>query len=236
VNATAAYLEQNFQVLYGKAATHLRRKMPRSAYFGKIDDHITDWMERAIRRDSLKDRVSDGKRIPPSHICGWIRKGAYSQIRNEGREPVCRIFHGALTTAEIPNFDPSNWTSTVVPRSVNESEEIGAHVSSGDEAVNPILEMADPMDMEEAIGGAMAFEVLVDKLSEIIRQEITENPDWHESIMMDRFVKGMTVREIAESRGLPFEESKQSITSAVHRVQAVMKRAREDGEFEEFKF
>jgi hypothetical protein len=213
--------------------------MPRSEELGKIDDHAMNWIERAIQRDSLRTRLEAGKSIPPSQVQSWARKGAYTDIRNEGREPVTRVFHGALTKKEIALYDPGNWTTVHVPRTINESENLAvsafAEHGEDDYVGDRIDNLRDDHSFADVEGTVMhenAFADVLDRVSEILHDEIDQHldPEFHRQLMFERYVKEMTIREIAEAHGLRDERE---VTISLNRVRDVMRRARDEGDFDD---
>jgi len=238
-NQTAQFFGDRWDTMWGRITLHLRRKMPRSEEFGKVEDHAMNWLERIMQRDGLRGRIEAGKSIPPSQVQAWARRGAYTDIRNEGREPVCRTFHGALTKKEIGQYDPSNWTEVVIPRSINESENLSvnsyAEHSEDDFVGDPIDNLRDDhafADVETTIMNENSFQDVLGRVAEIIRDEIDPDldPEFHHELMVERFVKEMTVREIAEAHGLTDERE---VTVSLNRVRDVMLRAREEGDFDD---
>ena len=243
-NVTAQFIGDNFDRLYGRATLHVRRKLPRSEMFDKVDDHVMNWIDRVIQRDGLRSRIEANKSIAPSQVCAWARRGAYTDIRNEGREPVARVFHGALTPKEVRALADVNWTETVIPRSINDSEVLcGTQYASHSEDdftdadhIERVMDQHETATVEETVAGNQAFEVCLERVSEILHEEIAEehDPDWHEQLVRDRFVKEMSVREIAAAHGLSFDDDQNRIKVALNRVRDVMLRAREEGELDEF--
>lgn len=240
-NVTAQFIGDNFDRLYDRVTGHLRRKMPRSEIFDKIDDHAMNWFDRIIQRDGLRTRIENKRSIPPSQVCAWARRGAYTDIRNEGREPVCRVFHGALTRPEIAQYDPSNWTTEVVPRTINESERLAINTysehSEDDYVGDTIDNLADDhvsARVEDAILDGDAFEHVLERVAQILHDELdaSQDPAFHEQIVHDRFIKEMTLQEIAAAHGLGDDEDQVNV--ALNRVRAAMLRAKDDGIFDEF--
>jgi hypothetical protein len=242
-NTTAQYLGDNWGRFYGKATLALRRKMPRSEALDKVDDHVMNWIEKVMQRDGLRGMLEKGRSIAPSQVSGWARKAAYTQIRNEGREPVCRVFHGALTPKEIKALKEVDWTEEVIPRTVNESDilchnQYAAH-SESDWISDPTEAIQDEhatSQVYEAVADPDAFEFCLDQIGKTIMDEIAEenDPEFHIQLMHDRFVKELTVREIAEAHGLDFATEENRIKIALSRVRDVMLQAREHGHFDEF--
>lgn len=239
-NPTATFLAENFEKIYGRITLHLRRKMPKSDTLDKIEDHASNWMERVIQRDGLRSRLTAGKAPAPSQMCAWARRSAYTDIRNEGREPVCRVFHGALTKRELPLYDVTNWVERVIPRTINDSEHLSGsryaeHSEDDDAAGSTIENLADETSMEDSFADSEAFSQVLGRLSQILHDELDDDmdPEWHEQIMLDRFVRDMTVREIAEAHGMS-EDERGRVSRAIDKVRDVMQKARDVGEFDEF--
>lgn len=238
-NATAKYLGEHFEKLYGRSTLHLRRKMPKSEEFGKIDDHVCNWIERTIARDGLRSRIETGRSIAPSQVCAWARRSAYTDIRNEGREPVCRIFHGALTHAELPLYDLSNWTTEIIPRTINESEQLGRNVyaehSEDDVIDHPIDNLVDQhpsANVEDLVLDGQSLDHLLETVAKVLHEELdaSQDPNFHEQLIRDRFLKEMSVNEIADS----LNDDEDAVNVALNRVRDVMLQARDKGLFDEF--
>lgn len=241
-NVTAKYLGANYDRLYDRITLHLRRKMPRSEMLGQIEDHAGNWITRVIARDGLRSRIEAGRGVAPSQVAAWARRSAYTDIRNAGREPVCRVFHGALTKPEIAAYDPSNWTTQVIPRTINESELLQVNTyaehSEDDQATDPIENLVDdhPLSsVESAVLNSDTFDLLLSRVSEILYDELDEKHDaaFHTQLAHDRFVKEMTLQEIVEAHGLADDEEDR-VHAALTRVRVLMLRAREDGKFDDF--
>lgn len=242
-NETAQYLGENWERLYGRITLALRRKMPRSHELDKIDDHAMNWMEKIIQRNGLKSRIQAGKSMAPSTVAGWARKLAYTQIRNEGREPVCRVFHGALTPKEVEALSQGDWTQEVIPRTINESEALchnqyATHSESDwiEDSTEAIQDFHETALVEETVANNNAMEVCLDQIGAILASEISDDldPEFHQRLVFDRFVKGLTVREIAEEHGLDFDTEENRIKVALSRVRDVMLSKRDEGVFDEF--
>lgn len=242
-NATAQFLGENFGRLYDRATHHLRRKMPRSEMFDKVDDHVMNWVDRVIQRDGLRSRIEEGKSIAPSQVCAWARRGAYTDIRNEGREPAARVLYGALTPKEVQARTGTAWITEVIPRSINESEvlcgtQYTSHSEDGVEDsdhIELVMDQHATATVEETFADREAFEVCLDRLSSILHEEIAEehDPAWHERLVHDHFIKEMSVREIAKAHGLSSNEDQSRIKTALNRVRDVMLQAREDGDLDD---
>jgi len=242
-NTTAQFLGENFSRFYDRVTLHLRHRMPRSELFDKVEDHAMSWIERVIQRDGLRSRVVNRKPISASQVCVWARRGAYTDIRNEAREPVCRVFHGAQTAKEIREHAEVNWTEEVIPRTINESDilchnQYAAH-SEEDYISDPIESLQDThtiSQVEDMVIGEEALGQVLDQVSEILAEEISDelDPAFHQQLVHDRFVKEMTIHEIAEAHGLNFNKNESRIKLALSRIREVMLSARDEGRLDEF--
>lgn len=242
-NMTAEFLGENFDRLYGRMTLHMRRKMPRSELFDKVEDHAMNWIERVIQRNGLRTRIEANRPISPSQVCSWARRGAYTEIRNDAREPVCRVFYGALTPKEVQARAEVNWTEEVIPRTINEAENLchnqyAAH-SEDDYISDPIESLADTHEsalVEEAVMDSDAFGHVLDQVTAILAREIMaeHDPGFHQQLVHDHFVREMSIREIAQEHGLDPAKDEEKIKIALTRIRDVMIGAREDGQLDEF--
>lgn len=236
-NVTAQFLTTDFPKLYSRLTSYLSRKMPKSASHDKVEDHAQTWLERIISRNGLRKRLEQGRRPAPSQMCAWARRSAYTDIRNEGREPVCRVFHGALTKAEIPLYDSSKWTETVVPRGINDSELLQgnryADHSEEDETAGSAIDLlVDETNLERELVESDSFDFVLNRLSAVIHDAIPadSNPQWYVDLMVDRFVNEMSVRECAEARGIS-ENERSKVTNGIDKIRSIMISSREEGGF-----
>lgn len=239
-NETSLFLAKNFETLYGRLTLHLRRKMPKSDSLDKVEDHAMNWLERVIARDGLRKRLVEKRPPAPSQMCAWVRRSAYSDIRNEGREPVCRLLHGALTKSEFGLYDVSNWTTTVIPRTLNDTEGFTgsrhAEHSEDDASVGDMTDhLTDLSDMEKAFAGSDEFDMILGRVASILHDEISDptDVDWYLGVVTDRFVHDLTVREIAEKRGMTYEDGRGKIKNALDRVRTLALQARAEGDFDD---
>lgn len=238
-NLTAQWIAHHWDALWPRVMRHLNRTMPRSAEFGKVEDHIANYFAGLISRDGLANYIESGRLIRPSEVCAWARRSAYSDIRNEGREPVCRLFHGALTKKEIGDFDPSNWTEEVIPNSINHSDRLDVSSYYLDTSASNELGdvpcttdfIVDTQDFESEVVGEEAIQLIVQRMSAVIDETISpeKDPEWHRQVAYDRFVLEMSVKEIAAARGLNYDTHRNKITLALNRVRRAMQGARDAG-------
>jgi DNA-directed RNA polymerase specialized sigma24 family protein len=227
-NATAKWLEQHYRPLYARLHSYLERKMPKSKELEKVDDHIQTFFTSLIRRDGLRTRIEEGAPIRYSQICAWARRSAITEIRDEGTEPVCRL-HGALTKKEQGMYDPSNWTEQVIPNTINTSEILGHHSGLSEDAT-PTEFLVGSDNVEAEVLDEDAFHEALKAVGAALEAEISheKDPDLHMELMKDRFILGMTVKEIAEKYGM----DRNKATVALGRIRKAVARHRDELEDE----
>lgn len=238
-NQTARWIEEKGPKLMARLRQHLSLKMPRSLVMDKVDDHIQTFLTNLIRRDALARYIAEGKSIPLSRVCAWCRRSAYSDIRDEGRDPVTRTLHGALTRDEWTQRNESNWTTEVVPSTINQSDRLSLGSSYGMGSYDPEAQGVNAMDflvadsdVEVEVADSEAFEHTYDIVAQAISDALRgkeHDAALHHQILMDRFVKRLTVAELAEKHNIP----KETATAVVGRIRKVVRKARDQGAFSE---
>jgi RNA polymerase sigma factor (sigma-70 family) len=217
-NATSKWLEQHYRPLYARLHSYLGRKMPKSKELEKVDDHIQTFFTSLIRRDGLRTRIEEGKSIPYSQICAWARRSAITEIRDEGTEPVERM-KGSLTKKEHGMYDPTGWTEEVLPNKFNQKVHDDFEFEEGTHDMEAeVLDKDAFHEALKAVGGALKSEISAEK-----------DPDLHMKMLKDRFLMGMTVKEIAEKYGM----DRNKATVALGRIRKAVARHRAELE-EEF--
>lgn len=102
-NATSIWLGQHMNPngqLYAMMRGALAKRLPVSANADMLDDHIQNFVMRAIRRDSFAKRLEDGGDIPYSKVVSYAVNSGRTDARDMGTEPVCREMYGARTERE----------------------------------------------------------------------------------------------------------------------------------------
>ena len=235
-NLTAKWVDDNYRKIYDRLHSYLGRKLPVSGLRSKVEDHINEFFTNLINRDGLRSRIEEGKSIPYSQVCAWARRSATSEFRDEGTEPVCRLNDGALTKKELGDYDPSNWTVQVVPRSINQSENLAVNTygesDNGDAPADTMAFLSDDTDVEAEVLDEDAFHEALKAVGAALQQEIGDDKDWewHAQLVQDRFIDGMTVKEIAEKHGI----DRNKATVALGRIKKAVGRHREELEDEFF--
>jgi len=230
-NETAQYLAENWPRLYKDAVTGVGNKMPVSYALAREEDHVMNWVEKTIQRNGLKRRLDQGKGVAPSQMAGWARKAAISQIRDESRKPVCRLFHGALTPAERAEIDSRNWTEVVTPQTINESD-ILCHNQYATHSEDDFI--SDPAEgiqdthifsrFAETFADMDCLIQVIQRAQNIIREEFDPelDPEFHAQLVHDRFVDELDLREIANKHGMKYARCKRRIEISINRVRDVI--------------
>jgi len=106
-NLTSAFLDARIVStggINGKFMKGLRAavgsKLQLSAAIGIVDDHVQTCLMRLVQRDSLRERILSGMRIPDGQIASYAVRSAFNDCRDSGTEPVARAMCGARTERE----------------------------------------------------------------------------------------------------------------------------------------
>jgi len=233
---TVQWVEQQGPMLIDRLRSYLRGKMPRSAAMSKLDDHVQQFLMNMIRRNALASRISNGEKIPISHVCGWCLRSAYSDIRNEGREPVTRTLHGALTPNEWVewNTTQANWTTEVMPWSVNSSDKLllgSSHHNRGDEdSVDAMDFLVSEDQPDQRVEDHDAYQATIKAIRTALEDAFEGKPydlEQHLQIMYDKFVLRLTSPEIGEKYSL----EQDAVHAHVLRIRRAVRRAHTHGAF-----
>lgn len=237
-NLTAQWVETKGPELIERLRTHLERKMPRSMIMGKIEDHIQGYLTNLIRRDGLRTRIEQGVSIPLSQVCNWCRRSAYSDIRDEGRDPVTRTLHGALTKDEWERNAEVEWTREVIPTTINQSDQLSLGSSFGmgtydpdDAGVSAMDYLVSSNDVEQEFANTEAFDVTMDAINEAILSHLegkSHDKDLHLAILHDRYVKQLSMKELAAKHNIQKEKANQ----VVSRIRKAVRKANDNGRFD----
>jgi len=107
-NETAVWLGEHMAPSRGESESDLYRMMraalykrlPLSANTGQVEDHIQNYMVRAIHRNALRKLLATGRKVPYSKVIAYCVNSGRSDARNMGKEPICREMFGARTEKE----------------------------------------------------------------------------------------------------------------------------------------
>ena len=212
--------------------------MPRSMIMDKGEDHIQTFLTNLIKRDALATRIEEGHSIPLSQVCNWCRRSAYSDIRGDGRDPVTRTLHGALTRDEWERLEDTNWTTEVVPTTINQSDKLSLGSSFGMGTWDPDNAGANAVDylvssdnVESDVANTEAFQVTMDAVSKAISDHLRgkgHDENLHKRILFDRFVAKLSMSELADKYSIPKEQA----NVMVSRIRKAVRKANDKGSFD----
>jgi len=206
-NATARYFAQEWNRIIPHARAYLAKKLRRSAELDKLDDHIHDWIVRAIERNYLEKYLKDGK-VPASLVCLFMYHTASSSLRKDGRNPACRATQGALAPHEVKarKEDDRSWTEIVEP--------------------TPLLLGEDPLANMADRSTAMIEELDIGQVSELVANLLEVNYmgirlyDVFEAQYDDGLGVDQTARKLASSRTV--------VQAARREIRSLLERSRGD--------
>lgn len=101
-NETARWLGRHCRhgsELYRKMERALSRRLPVSASSGMIEDHIQNFLVRAIKNNSLRKLIA-AEKVPYSKVVAYCVNSGRTDARDAGTDPVMRTFYGARTEKE----------------------------------------------------------------------------------------------------------------------------------------
>ncbi len=232
-NETSLWIAEQGTPFIQMLVEYLNKKLPRSAYLNKSEDHVSKFLEDLIRRDSIGKRNRKGKKTYMSQVKSWALKNAHTQNRDAGVDGLTRCMHGALTRKEwakapVKKEDPS-WTTIVTPKGLFQSEaNIG--ISSRDSDDDQTEHLVSTNNPETIWSGVWGMKSLFDEFQTIFEEVSPEDSQFHIEIIQEFFVENRQIGEISEMKGVP----RSDITNALMKIRRVLKNARKNGVFSEF--
>lgn len=108
VNATGRWLNEHLArrsdgseaPLLSQLRIALTRRFQISHTAGMIEDHIHNYIVRAIRRDAFAKMLGECPLLPYGKVISYAVNSAKTDIRDMGVEPLCREGYGARTEQE----------------------------------------------------------------------------------------------------------------------------------------
>lgn len=207
-NLTAKWVREHGQKLYDKLERYLKPRFPTSHSQGLIEEHIQTFLTAFISRDSLRSRLERGEKVPLSQVCVYCRNSVNSQIRDNARRPLHRIMQGARTKQEREAQMAEGWTQQVFVRG-------GGFQTRGEdeEWVNPTESLVDESTLK-TLDEKLAFDEGFSSFRAALRRRAPSQADDFASILEDRFVLEMTIKECAEKRGITRNQASSMLRTA----------------------
>lgn len=100
MNETAKWLAANYSRVRGELESHLASKLRTSRTIGVVEDHVSTFLERLIRKDYLAPYIQGGKKIQDCVLKVWAYQAACTEFRGWGTDASLRKTRGALTARE----------------------------------------------------------------------------------------------------------------------------------------
>jgi len=193
-NVTSQFLDRRLREtggLNGTLMTLLRatltKKLPVSAAYGKIDDHIQSCFLKLIKNDSFRLRMAEGHRVTDSQIVMFAIRTGYTQIRNAGTEPVERERCGARTEREREKELPEP-TCGGDPKIIWDPENYGEY---------DLVDTDSPL-RPEATQDHIEFYGLWTQVETLIKRKRDKTGPQFVRVLWGVDVEGFTIKEIAE--------------------------------------
>lgn len=217
-NLTAAFLEELFgkgnlltspayQILCQAVSSHL----PVSARSARVEDHVQQYLMRAIQRDSLRSRILSGKIPRLSHIRTFAVRSAYTDCRDDARNPVNRELYGARTRKELA--EQKQGKTPITDSRISWDHNDGVTTMRDIEDTTTLT----PEDM-------MAFEETWEVLTDVLEEEMPVAGVRYGGVLKMR-LEGHTVKEIGEMESVSRHRAATILSEGRKRLRA----ARENG-------
>lgn len=202
-NETSLWIAEQGPKLLSDLQAHLAKKMPRSSNLGKIEDHVSKFIEDIIRRDAIGKRNRKGEKTYISQVKAWAVRNAHTQNRDAGVDACSRCMHGALTRREweSPEYSSDSWTTTVIPREVTTLENLEETPTFQD-------------------GGG-----LLELIEQTIKVSVvdSETVSLYMKVLTSFFIEGSKIREISEQLSLENKE----VSSIITKVKKTLRQKQE---------
>lgn len=235
-NLTLLWFTNNWSTMQPRVRAYLARHLERSETMGLSDDHISTFVERAIRRDSFHDHLAAGNKIYPSTLCNFVARSAYTEMRGWGSDGACRAIRGAMNerdrrkAAEFHEKNPDYASAKVFSKEhTRSSRGLGVCSFEGQEEGLRGGAMLDTFggDLEAEVLGMINMEQTMAQISSVLDSRLPE-PDKHFQVFVMKEVDGMTYREIARNQDIPESRA----TTMVKKVRQTLRDAADSGEIE----
>jgi hypothetical protein len=95
-NVTTRWIDKQGSGFLSYLVDKVGRKLPVSKTLGVVEDHVHNYLRKAIDRDAFNKPLSEGK-LPWSKVVSYTVRSAYTDIRGEGTDAHCRTLRGSLT-------------------------------------------------------------------------------------------------------------------------------------------
>jgi len=220
-NLTAKWLGSHLTPPKGQAHSNLyqmmrgalAKRLPVSAGAELLDDHIQNFMVRAIRRDSFRRVLSDGGTLPYSKVVAYCVNSGRTDARDMGTEPVCRELYGARTEKERRDY-----------KGAGEMPFGGRSTRYRDTDDNLV-----PPEQVTSIEDATDFDDLWTEIERTVEDHKPQAWQRYAGILAMK-ARGCTTKEIADSEGV----SRNRAASMLAEARRCVRQDYQDGVFDAF--
>ena len=210
-NLTAQWVRQHGKKLYDKLDRYLSARFAISREQGLIEEHIQTFLAAFVSRDSLRSRLENGGKVLLSQVCVYARNSVNSQIRDNSRRPLHRIMQGARTKKERENhIEVEDWTQRVFVNQGNFAKMQG--LAEG-EFADPLALLADESTLQ-ILDEKLAFDEGFSSFLQALKRRAPSEANDFASILEDRFVMEMSIKECAEKRGITRNQASAMLRTA----------------------
>ena len=221
-NETAGWLGKHLaggtgSDLYRMMRATLARRLPVSASADMLDDHIQNFMVRAIRRNSFRKLLQDSDRIPYSKIVAYCVNSGRTDARDMGSEPICREMLGARTEKERRKNENADCTEDVIGISSNQSLDTDGNIVAP-EGFQPGHDQSNDID----------FDTVWQRIENVVHGEKPRAWERYSGIIAMK-ARGLSTREIARAESVSRNRAASMLAEARRCVRAGFRRGEFDG-------
>ena len=221
-NLTATYLEERIQItggltgsLWQTLRSTVSAKLPISAAAGIVDDHIQTCLMHLIARDSLREKIITGKKIPDTLLATYAVRTGLSDIRDMGTNPVTRERLGARTERER--------AKGVILGPLSDARIVWAKDEIGQAAISDIA--GDPLadGSVQSLDEWEDFQTYMACIEQVILKKKPKAVNRYLGVIRMR-VSGFTISEIAEQEGVTTYQAAAIVAEARRCLQEARKK------------
>ena len=172
--------------LYRMMRAALSRRLPVSACASLIDDHVQNFLLRAVRRNAFRKLLADGGKVPYSKVVAYCMNSGRTDVRDQGTDPISREMLGARTERERTMVKKDEILEASKPMFLD----VDGNMFLRDEAPQPI----NRIDEED-------FRVLWSQIEGVFQKKKPRAWARYAGLIAMK-TRGLTVKEIARSEGV----------------------------------
>lgn len=189
-NLTAEWFRDHYATVRPRFIAYLAARLPMSVSLGVVEDHVAEWVAKAIQKDVLRAHLQGGETVNPSALQVWCMQAAVSEIRGWGTDASLRSSRGARTTRERAG----------AVTSAHREDSVGVALSgeAGSDSETRDYYDRHSESVEETIDRDQRAEVI----RAAIRARFREADRGYALAVFNGLMEGSTVADIANTTGL----------------------------------